>query len=323
MKFNVENCDVIMENGFLRLVYHTDMMAVPLVLAACESYHDLNEKAMKIIGKNEWVEDVVEWSICDASPVWHNLLADIYKNHHDLYEAIVGDKNEDKDEEDGDCYLTLTVTGDVDKETGHRLARFSEADLNEMDTDDLMSLAKELGLYKPYMMRHEVIEALANEDVDIDDCGHDEIEYDCDGCECAEKTPAGNVIYHSDEDECNCNGECDSCGCAGCDGDYRSDSEACGADEHPELPHPIKEEQPDAQQYEYVNGPDHYNGTQCIEQMRHLYGDEAVKWFCICNAYKYRFRNGHKPGVSAEQDEQKARWYEDYASNMMSAQHYY
>ena len=26
MKFNVENCDVIMENGFLRLIYHTDKM---------------------------------------------------------------------------------------------------------------------------------------------------------------------------------------------------------------------------------------------------------------------------------------------------------
>ena len=89
MKFNVENCDVIMENGFLRLIYHTDKMAVPLVLAACKSYHDLNEKAMKILGKNEWAEDVVEWSIREESPVWYNLLADIYKSHYDLYESCL------------------------------------------------------------------------------------------------------------------------------------------------------------------------------------------------------------------------------------------
>lgn len=297
MKFNVENCDVIMENGFLRLIYHTDKMAVPLVLAACKSYHDLNEKAMMVFKKNEWAEDVVEWSLRDESPVWHNLLADIYKNHHDLYESVVNDENK----EDKACYLTLTVTGKVDEETGHRLARFSEADLNELDTDDLMMLAEELDLYKPYITRHEVIKALANQDIDVDDCGHDECSENCEGCECAEKTPAGNVVCHCDE-------ECDE----------ESTNDVSGDDDENEI-----DNEPDTQSYEYVNGPDHYNGTQCIEQMRHLYGDEAVKWFCICNAYKYRFRNGHKPGVSAEQDEQKARWYEDYASNMMSAQRYY
>lgn len=51
MKFNVENCDVIMENGFLRLIYHTDKMTVPLVLAACKSYHDLNEKSHEDSGQ--------------------------------------------------------------------------------------------------------------------------------------------------------------------------------------------------------------------------------------------------------------------------------
>lgn len=60
-----------------------------------------------------------------------------------------------------------------------------------------------------------------------------------------------------------------------------------------------------------------------IEKMRKLYGDDAVRWFCICNAYKYRFRNGSKPGVTAEQDEEKARWYENYAANMMGEQRYY
>lgn len=81
--------------------------------------------------------------------------------------------------------------------------------------------------------------------------------------------------------------------------------------------------QSDAPQYESVNGPQHYNGTECIENMRKLYGDEAVRWFCICNAYKYRFREGNKPGAPAAVDENKARWYENYAAKMMSEQRYY
>ena len=323
MKFNIENCDVIMGKGFLRLIYHTDKMAVPLVLAACKSYHDLNEKAMKILGKNEWAEDVVEWSIRDESPVWHNLLADIYKNHHDLYESVISD--EDKNEDDSECYLTLTVTGAVDEETGHRLARFNEADLNEMDTDDLMSLAKDLGLYTPYMMRHEVIEVLANEDIDIDDCGHDEICDSCNGCDCAEKMPAGNVVCHCNEDEydegeeeCPFEHDYDDCnyGEKVTDGEY-----ICSYEEDKNASDSFKPTE--TQPYEYVNGPAHYNGTECIENMRKLYGDDAVRWFCILSAYKYRFRDGSKPGVSAGQDHEKAHWYEDYAVKMMGEQRYY
>lgn len=83
------------------------------------------------------------------------------------------------------------------------------------------------------------------------------------------------------------------------------------------------DESEDSADYEYVDGPAHYHGTECIEKMRKLYGDDAVRWFCICNAYKYRFRNGSKPGVTAEQDEEKARWYENYAANMMGEQRYY
>lgn len=84
-----------------------------------------------------------------------------------------------------------------------------------------------------------------------------------------------------------------------------------------------KASQNEAQPYESVNGPAHYNGTECIENMRKLYGDEAVRWFCICNAYKYRFRKGNKPGQSATTDENKAHWYEDYVAKMMSEQRYY
>lgn len=66
-----------------------------------------------------------------------------------------------------------------------------------------------------------------------------------------------------------------------------------------------------------VNHPEHYQGKhECIEVMRKMFGDEAVRGFCKCNAYKYRFRAGQKDGESAETDIAKAEWYEDYLFNM-------
>ena len=68
---------------------------------------------------------------------------------------------------------------------------------------------------------------------------------------------------------------------------------------------------------EQVNHPDHYQGKhECIEIMRVMFGDNAVRCFCKCNAYKYRFRAGKKKGNSAEQDIAKAEWYEDYLIQM-------
>ena len=62
-----------------------------------------------------------------------------------------------------------------------------------------------------------------------------------------------------------------------------------------------------------VSHPDHYQGKhECIDLMREIYGDEAVRHFCICNAYKYRFRAGKKQTESAEDDIAKAEWYERY-----------
>lgn len=62
-----------------------------------------------------------------------------------------------------------------------------------------------------------------------------------------------------------------------------------------------------------VNHPSHYQGErECIEVMRKMFGDEAVKGFCKCNAYKYRFRAGRKDNNTAEQDIAKAEWYEEY-----------
>jgi hypothetical protein len=62
-----------------------------------------------------------------------------------------------------------------------------------------------------------------------------------------------------------------------------------------------------------VNHPSHYQGkNECIDVMLAMFGVEAVKGFCKCNAYKYRFRAGQKEGNSAEQDIEKAEWYETY-----------
>lgn len=40
---------------------------------------------------------------------------------------------------------------------------------------------------------------------------------------------------------------------------------------------------------EQVDHPAHYQGKhECIDVMRAMFGDEAVKGFCRCNAFKYR-----------------------------------
>lgn len=71
----------------------------------------------------------------------------------------------------------------------------------------------------------------------------------------------------------------------------------------------IKEENSNA-----VDHPTHYQGKhECIEVMRAIFGDEMVKGFCMCNAYKYRFRADKKNGA---EDIKKAEWYEDYLIKM-------
>lgn len=56
-----------------------------------------------------------------------------------------------------------------------------------------------------------------------------------------------------------------------------------------------------------VNHPSHYtHGMECIDEMILIFGKEAVKNFCICNAWKYRKRALHKNG---QQDMDKSDWY--------------
>ena len=61
--------------------------------------------------------------------------------------------------------------------------------------------------------------------------------------------------------------------------------------------------------HDMVNHPPHYetNGIECIDAMRASQGDEAVKDFCVCNAFKYIWRSTHKG--SEIQDLEKAVWY--------------
>ena len=59
-----------------------------------------------------------------------------------------------------------------------------------------------------------------------------------------------------------------------------------------------------------VNHPAHYNREgrkECIVEMQELFGVEAVKNFCLLNAYKYLYRNGLKRG--AKTDLAKSKWY--------------
>ena len=281
---NINNCDILIENGRLRLIYDMPGFNFPMTLIHAYSNHELNEKAMKIFEPKEWIRYLAEQSDGKTTSQVHPLLADIYKSHQEDYMAVLNNIKDEKiepetcDSPDYDDKLLgtviVTATGEVDEETGHRLGRMEIDGLKKMDTDALRALADDLDIDGfDTMPRLSLIFAIHEQDIDIDDS---ECDYDCENCEYAD------LNDHDDEDK-------------------------------PE----------DSTDYEYVDGPAHYHGTECIENMRKLYGDDAVRWFCICNAYKYRFRDGSKPGVTAEQDEEKARWYENYAANMMGEQRYY
>ena len=58
-----------------------------------------------------------------------------------------------------------------------------------------------------------------------------------------------------------------------------------------------------------VNKPKHYNregALQCIDEMILLFGVDVVKNFCLCNAWKYRYRAADKNGT---EDLAKSDWY--------------
>lgn len=61
--------------------------------------------------------------------------------------------------------------------------------------------------------------------------------------------------------------------------------------------------------HDSVNHPKHYcreGAMECIDEMVLIFGNEAVKHFCVCNAWKYRFRASEKNG---DEDLRKSDWY--------------
>ena len=48
-----------------------------------------------------------------------------------------------------------------------------------------------------------------------------------------------------------------------------------------------------------VNHPSHYEAGsfECIDVMLETQGEEAVKNFCLCNAFKYIYRHNNKNGL--------------------------
>lgn len=59
-----------------------------------------------------------------------------------------------------------------------------------------------------------------------------------------------------------------------------------------------------------VFSPSHYNqgDIECIDAMESAYGTEAVKCFCMCNAFKYQWRFKEKNG---KEDILKCQWYQN------------
>ena len=72
--------------------------------------------------------------------------------------------------------------------------------------------------------------------------------------------------------------------------------------------HPIPEVN-EAQ--ENVDHPAHYNSDkyECIEVMREIFGDEAVKTWIRLNIFKYSWRSDKKNG---DEDIAKIAWYANY-----------
>lgn len=58
-----------------------------------------------------------------------------------------------------------------------------------------------------------------------------------------------------------------------------------------------------------INHPSHYcreGGMECLDEMELIFGREALKYFCLCNAWKYRYRASAKNG---DEDLKKSDFY--------------
>lgn len=69
--------------------------------------------------------------------------------------------------------------------------------------------------------------------------------------------------------------------------------------------------------YDYIN-PSHYKtgGMEVFDMMVKIWGVEKAIAHCEMTAFKYRMRVGKKPNQPIERDLEKAKWYEDKASEL-------
>ena len=68
----------------------------------------------------------------------------------------------------------------------------------------------------------------------------------------------------------------------------------------------------------HVNHPKHYNregSMECIDEIIEFLGAKAAIYFCLCNAWKYRYRSSSKGG---EEDIRKSDWYTNRAFSLLS-----
>ena len=113
-----------------------------------------------------------------------------------------------------------------------------------------------------------------------------------------------------------CKEYCDSNGCCDCcvlDGDRNAWCENYNTSNAPVelLDHAVNKilALKKAKDSEKVDHPAHYNAEgamECIDEMVLLFGREATMHFCLCNAWKYRYRSNEKNG---QEDMDKANWY--------------
>ena len=73
---------------------------------------------------------------------------------------------------------------------------------------------------------------------------------------------------------------------------------------------------PGQHEFDAVTKPKHYASTsiECIDAMVETQGVDAVKDFCVCNAFKYLWRHNSKNG---DEDIEKANWYLNKAVELM------
>ena len=101
--------------------------------------------------------------------------------------------------------------------------------------------------------------------------------------------------------------------------DYKKDRVVESTTDASKTPLHTTEEPTQGSEYDAVSKPQHYASTsiECIDAMRETQGDEAVKAFCVCNAFKYLWRHNRKNG---DEDIKKASWYLNKAVEIMEGE---